>query len=502
MAQKKETAKKASTAKRKEEKALETVTVELPEGVMLEMKELPSGIFMGVVPVTKLQWWSLVGSSRGEPRPDESEANKAMTDIRRDRPEEMGVGSEESYEEFEANHGSIYRDFSDFRDYVNAFTCETFLEALNETDSAKSAGLHFRLPTEEEWLYAFRAGAKGKNVRCLRDDGEKITDANLDTISWGDHAEGWKHDVGGKRPNAFGLHDMIGLVLQWTSDNSSSYHGGKTGVAYGEASGEAHEETPFQDVDTYALDEGCPLFTDIGFRLCADRTAGAGRKTKAPAKKKDRVVDSAVVEGIVSSMIPIPGKDYRMGKFPVTQAQWEAVMGKNPSEFKGADRPVECVSWDDCQAFLETLNATPAAKASGLVFRLPEENEWEFACRAGATGDYCKLADGTEITEDTLGEVAWFDENSVGKTHPVGRKKPNAFGLYDMHGNVWEWTNTADGVHRRWRVRSGGSWHLSASCCVSSCRTGFLPDYWLNDLGFRLCADRRAESNDGPPPAE
>jgi len=215
-------------------------------------------------------------------------------------------------------------------------------------------------------------------------------------------------------------------------------------------------------------------------------------KRKA-AKKKARTVDPAVVEGILASMVPIPGKDYRMGKFPVTQAQWEAVMGKNPSEFKGADRPVETVSWDDCQAFLKTLNATPAAKASGLVFRLPEEDEWEYACRAGATGKYCKLADGTEITEDTLGEVAWFDENSVGKTHPVGRKKPNAFGLYDMHGNVSEWTNTADGGS----VDRGGCWDCSARDCGSSCPSRRAPDSRECNLGFRLCASGRAESNDG-----
>ena len=117
------------------------------------------------------------------------------------------------------------------------------------------------------------------------------------------------------------------------------------------------------------------------------------------------------VERLVAEMVQIPGRDFRMGKYEVTQAQWEAVMGENPSYFKGADHPVECVSWDDCQAFLEKLNAHPAARASGLVFRLPTEEEWEAACRAGSTNDYCRLADGTEITEATLGRVAWFDEN-------------------------------------------------------------------------------------------
>ena len=219
------------------------------------------------------------------------------------------------------------------------------------------------------------------------------------------------------------------------------------------------------------------------------------------------------VERLVADMVQIPGRDYRMGKFEVTQAQWEAVMGENPSMFKGSDHPVENVSWDDCQAFLEKLNAHPAARASGLVFRLPTEEEWELACRAGATNDYCRLADGTEITEATLGRVAWFDENLSTRSRwlsrfldfaervvdrvrevdwsetlshkPVGRKEPNAWGLHDLHGNVWEWTETAVGVSR---VLRGGSWFYSAGCCESSNRFRLSPDDRSYNLGFRLCA--------------
>ena len=224
------------------------------------------------------------------------------------------------------------------------------------------------------------------------------------------------------------------------------------------------------------------------------------------------------VERLVADMVPIPGKDYFMGKYEVTQAQWEAVMGGNPSYFKGADHPVECVSWEDCQAFLAKLNAHPVAVSSGLVFRLPTEEEWEFACRAGATGDYCRLADGTEITAATLGRVAWYDANMWSRPHwldwlldiaerlvdrvkevdwsettthrPVGRKEPNAFELCDMHGNVWEWTDTADGGYR---VLRGGGWYFSARLCKSSYRSRNLPDDRCFDLGFRLCASGRAD---------
>ena len=125
-------------------------------------------------------------------------------------------------------------------------------------------------------------------------------------------------------------------------------------------------------------------------------------------------------------------KPFYLGKYLVTQEQWEAVMGSNPSHFKGPKNPVEQVSWDDCQKFLEKLNAKSGPGAG--KFQLPTEAQWEYACRAGSTTRYCFGDD-----ESGLGEYAWYGANSGGKTHPVGEKKPNAWGLYDMHGNVWEW---------------------------------------------------------------
>ena len=117
-----------------------------------------------------------------------------------------------------------------------------------------------------------------------------------------------------------------------------------------------------------------------------------------------------------------------MGKYLVTQEQWEAVMGNNPSQFKGPKNPMEEVSWDDCQKFLEQLNAKSAAAEK---FQLPTEAQWEYACRAGSKTRYCFGDD-----EKQLGEYAWYRENSGDKTHTVGEKKPNAWGLYDMHGNA------------------------------------------------------------------
>lgn len=205
------------------------------------------------------------------------------------------------------------------------------------------------------------------------------------------------------------------------------------------------------------------------------------RNRSEPEDWRNRQIDD-----IISTLVTLPETELHFGKYEVTQGQWEAVMGNSPSRFVGDDNPVECVSWGDCQEFLKKFNDLPAVKKSGLIFRLPTEVEWEYACRAGLTGDYCMLLNGTDITADSLSQVAWFKNNSNGTTHPVGQKDPNAFGLYDMHGNVWEWTSTLDG---RLRVGRGGSWYNSAGFCEASRRVKFSSSYRNCYLGFRLCAD-------------
>jgi formylglycine-generating enzyme required for sulfatase activity/predicted Ser/Thr protein kinase len=187
-------------------------------------------------------------------------------------------------------------------------------------------------------------------------------------------------------------------------------------------------------------------------------------------------------------------KPFYLGKCPVTQEQWDAVMGSNTSSFKGPKNPVETVSSDDCQQFLGKLNAKSAA--GGGKFQLPTEAQWEYACRAGSKTKYC-------FGDDTskLGEYAWYEANSGGKTHPVGEKKPNAWGLYDMHGNVWEWcqdwfdvgyyakspvddpTGAAGGSSR---VGRGGCWGYPAERCRSAHRDGGLPGFRHSYLGLRV----------------
>ena len=181
---------------------------------------------------------------------------------------------------------------------------------------------------------------------------------------------------------------------------------------------------------------------------------------------------------------------FYLGKYPVTQAQWEAVMGNNPSGFPGnPNHPVEHVSWDDVQEFLQKLNALDHDRG----YRLPTEAQWEYACRAGTE---------TPRYPGGVDAIAWYAENSDRNTHPVGEKDPNSWGLSDMHGNVWEWVQDRyDGSYYQsspivdpecsdtgtYRVLRGGSWQNLEGHVRSACRYGRDPDYSDKSVGFR-CA--------------
>ena len=164
--------------------------------------------------------------------------------------------------------------------------------------------------------------------------------------------------------------------------------------------------------------------------------------------------------------IPGNGKDiapFQMARTPITQAQWRKVMGTDPSDHNGDNLPVESVSWYEAVEFCAAIGA-----------RLPTEHEWEWASLGGGTAD----------PYGPIQEIAWVYENSEDKTHPVGLKKPNGYGLHDMLGNVWEWTDSAEGSSR---VRRGGGFVSFASWLRSAFRDGVVPSYRSYILGFR-CA--------------
>ena len=191
---------------------------------------------------------------------------------------------------------------------------------------------------------------------------------------------------------------------------------------------------------------------------------------------------------------------YYMQTTEVTQAQWKAVMGQNPSSQKrcGDNCPVEQISWEDTQQFIQKLNQ----KEGTNKYRLPSEAEWEYACRAGSTTAFPN--GGITMLEcerdNNLDSIGWYCGNSNNMIQPVARKKPSAWGLYDMHGNVQEWCQDWFGVYPfdevtnpkgppsgSYRVMRGGVWYSPARDCRSASRFGSPPHYRFRHIGFRLC---------------
>ncbi len=214
-------------------------------------------------------------------------------------------------------------------------------------------------------------------------------------------------------------------------------------------------------------------------------TKGSGKTTKGSIKQDPTDTPHEVTLT----------KPYYLGVFEVTQREYENVMGNNPSKFKGAKNPVETVSWDDAVSFCKKLSEMPEEKAAGREYRLPTEAEWEYACRAGSTTLYC-----FGNSPESLREYAWFGESiNTGNYHPVGEKKPNSWGLYDMHGNVFEWcqdwyepypsgavTDPQGPIHGSRRMIRGGGVILNAWECRSAYRLHFVPTDRSLCGGFRV----------------
>ncbi len=236
--------------------------------------------------------------------------------------------------------------------------------------------------------------------------------------------------------------------------------------------------------------------------------------SRRPEQGDERIEEKTVVNSIGMKFTLIPAGEFMMGSeefnsskpvhtvkirtpfylgiYPVTQREWKAIMGNNPSEFNGNDLPVESISWNEVQDFIKKLNE----KEGTNKYRLPTEAEWEYAARAGTTTRYSFVDDDSKLVE-----YAWYSENSGNKTHPVGKKKANPWGLYDVHGNVWEWVQDEwhdtyngapndgstweDGVSAN-RVFRGGSWNYLAGLCRSAYRSNFGPGVRALYLGFRL----------------
>ncbi len=229
---------------------------------------------------------------------------------------------------------------------------------------------------------------------------------------------------------------------------------------------------------------------------------GGKKKTEMPTPSNN----DAIIGNLISNMVYVEGGSFMMGaddseayddekpvhsetvdsfsigKYEVTQREWTAVMGSNPSHFKGDNLPVENVSWDECQEFIRKLNAM-----TGKNFRLPTEAEWEYAARSGNRSRGYKYSG-----SDDIGSVAWYKDNSGGTTHAIGTKLSNELGLYDMTGNVWEWTldkwcdNYTSQRNQSRLVFRGGSWINFARACRISHRGKGARFFHVQLLGLRL----------------
>ena len=374
--------------------------------------------------------------------------------------------------------------------------CQTFIKKLNVL-----TGKNFRLPTEAEWEYAARGGNKSKAYKYSGS-------STINNVAWYKANAGIIKPVASLQPNELGIYDMSGNVWEFCNDWYGNYSGEAQTNPIGPASGD------------YRVQRGgsCATGADqcrISYRGAADPTAPfdhVGLRLCLPT------APSFTVNGVSFDMVEVEGgtftmgataeqtgvfgdekpahqvtlPSYYIGKTEVTQELWQAVMGSNPSNFKGTNLPVEKVSWEDCKTFIAKLNAL-----TGKNFRLPTEAEWEFAARGGNKSRGYKYCG-----SNTLSDVAWYVDNSDNKTHPVAAKTPNELGIYDMSGNVLEWcndwysssyytsesqTNPTGPDSGSSRVRRGGSWNYSENTCRVSRLGNTTPSFRYNYLGLRLC---------------
>jgi formylglycine-generating enzyme required for sulfatase activity len=388
-----------------------------------------------------------------------------------------------------------------------------FCERLGQLPEEKKEGRVYRLPTEAEWEYACRAGSS--TAYSFGDDPMVLNDH-----AWhgGNRRNREPMPVAQLKPNAWGLYDMHGNVAEWCHDYYGVYpedlvtdpigpeklnslrrviRGGSfESKASQYRSGWRGQVSPGSGQATIGLRVvwGTPLpvveaesvVNSIGQRLV---TIPAGRFMMGSDKGDGN--EKPMHEVVIS-------RSFWMASTEVTQGQWKAVMGTEPWKGKdygteGDSYPVTYVTWEEATEFCRRLSERPEEKSAGRVYRLPTEAEWEYACRGGLTTKYNFGDD-----ERDLGDFAFFDRNVQGGSQMVGQKTQNAFGLYDMHGNVWEWcgdwygdypkgsvTDPRGPVSGSSRVYRGGSWFYGPWECRAADRFGDSPSLQGSYLGFR-----------------
>ena len=459
---------------------------------------LPKAIYMGVYAVTQEQWQEVMGKN---PSHFKGEKNLPVEKVSWD-------------------------------------DCQEFIKKLRLKD--KKA---YRLPTEAEWEFACRAGTTTPFFfgETIFTDRANYNGGIYGTLNKGVY-RGKTTPVGSFPANAWGLHDMSGNVLQWCQDWQADYpkkdevdptgpEKGQFGsvLSFRVLRGGSWHSNPQQCRSAYRLRYG-PDVRDytFGLRLCFFvEEDGILAPKKDPLKKEeDAVPPDPFTNSLGMKFVWIPPGNFLMGSpkeekerndnetqhkvtltkgfyvgvYTVTQEQWQEVMGKNPSKFQGEKNlPVEMVSWDDCQEFIKKLR-----EKDKKPYRLPFEAEWEYACRAGTATPFHF---GETISTDQAnynGDGAVYGDGKKGvfrrQTTPVGTFAANTFGLFDMHGNVWQWCQDWLGDYPQkdvvdpqgpdtglYRVLRGGSWNYSPQLCRSASRNRYEPGHPYFFIGFRLC---------------
>ena len=370
---------------------------------------------------------------------------KAMTQIRADRPQTIDV----------------FLGLLDSK-ITNSFDDE--VTVCEETEKVRQAEEKCRL-TEEQKLKedeARRAAEEEARRKAEEEQKRKAEEQKRNTAKKSSSKKAWLWIV-------IGVIAVVGIIIGVNSNGNSS-----DGVGGGTV--QSGNNTLSQQIFSKTYTANGVSF-DMMMVKAGTFTMGA------TSEMKDPLSDEKPTHQVTLT------NDYYIGKTEVTQALWMAVMGNNPSYFKGDNLPVENVSWDDCQKFISKLNSL-----TGQNFRLPTEAEWEFAARGGNNSNHYQYSGSNE-----LGDVAWYAGNSGDKTHVVATKQPNELGLYDMSGNVWElcsdWygnyssssqTNPTGPNSGSFRVIRGGNRLYDARCCRSSHRGNDWSDHGSDDLGLRL----------------
>lgn len=471
-------------------------------------------------------------------------AEKPLHHVKLTTPYEIGVNevTQEQYQSIMGTNPSKFKGLENPVEMVSWNDAIQFCQKLSELPKEKESGFVYRLPTEAEWEYACRAG-----TMTLFSYGD--SDTELSEYAWYiKNSNGMTHPVGQKKPNPWGLYDMHGNVWEWCQDWYGDYSGDAvtdpkgpfTGLLRVNRGGSWRINSGFcHSAIRYGNSPGDSKF-NVGFRVVRTSTqqvvraenTGAASTTEKMVLKTSQQSTPPVSDEVIFNSIkmqfkllpagtfmmgsrfgesdeqPVHGvilkKPFTIGVYEVTQSQFEGIMGVNPSKYQSPSNPVEQVSWLAAIEFCRKLSDLPKEKAAGYEYRLPTEAEWEYACRSGSMTKY-NFGDQT----GQLGNYSWYLKNSRDRTHPIGQKKPNIWGLYDMNGNVWEWCQDWFAIYPdetvidpvgpssgQFRILRGGSWSSESMKCRSADRFWHEPDKVFRDLGFRVIQVSKANGSD------